>query len=1554
MKHIFIFILVSMVSLATWSQQTITDVLNIDTLNFFQKAQLIEQNNREIFNQSELYEQKRYSRWFSYWTDRVDTLGTFKEYPKIVMDYFHNENKNKSLSFVPEFELVGPFENEMHGGLYSYSTADLKNYTGRASSIIVNPDDSNIVYIGTPFGGIFKTTNALSSNPNDVSWTNVTDNFFCVGVLDMVFDPGDPDIIYAATGNHTNGLIYEWPTINGADYGIGIYKTEDAGATWSQVFGVSPDDMIFLSGITVNKTNGRIYAICKNALYESYDDGITWSDMSMPVPAYANCKDVVIDYSNNRIYAGGSGFLYYKDIYGWHDISSNLPSSGVFSIAYNPVDLDNKNMFALFENHILYKTSNGTTWSQVGTGFSTPFYCITLKISDDGKIYAGGISVQLSINNGLNFFQLSPATGEVIHADVRDIAFANSTNNPAFIATDGGVLRNTTGYFDGWYGITGNLSLSEFYGFSFYKNNPDIVAGGTQDCGTWKRYEDGLWYHIKGSDGGPCVFSLNNPSTFFLKYWVNTHWCKNSNYTSDAYLTTNQIDNPMIHDTYFTNKIYIGNWALNEGTYNASSITWTGFNNFPYDCGQITALDEITTGTNLSDRHVIAAKAMLWDDPTNNCFIHGSLFITHDGGANWISCDNYFENNYGSNFFNKSHISDVKFDPTNANRIWAVFSGFWNTKHVFFSSNGGTTWSNITYDLPNIPTNCIVYDYVNGNLYLGTDFGVYYLPDNTTNWLKFEYSTTGLPSVVVNDLDLVYETGELYVPTFGRGLFKADIYCPYSSTSPLNITSNTEWFLGKKIISDLNIQNGATLTVHGELKVPDDATITIENGSTLIIESDGVLRGACKEYYEGSIIVQAGGSLILNGGKVQMGGDGSITTNYNITAIGSLEFNEGSSIILNDDATKIDIKGNLIIGDNATFSFSGDGYIKLSNTQGYVENITGGSNSSIVLNGNGLDDKVIEIAQTDLLIFGSISSFTLTNAQVYMQNNTSRLAILESNTVINIDNVKFTPLTTSRTSHRGLQVFGQSNCTISDCYFEKGIYGVYGYLTGGSTLQITGSIFSNCQYGVWVHDKSIKLYTCTFTGCNYGLWAEVMSNSDNTIDGCYFTSGTVGIKFSGGTGANLYVNSTMIYSNTSNGIHSVGALTTTLRCSFVYNNGSYGTCIQNSGIINMSEDQTPQGGKSRIFNNSNFCIKFLVASGIYLDNGYNQITKSSGLKIQGTIVESCGNTLNLPARNNQWFTPTNGQPVQGTDYSISRSGCSGQYYLFTPTLPLHYWVDCTGGGQKSEGGGVGELSINSTQDAIENGDYLTAFEQYSNEMTSFSPEMSTITSCEAIWEGMKLCFGNIKLQNPALTTTGSSLFNKMEQGIIKMKQINNLYSKRLYFLNLEHSTLYRLVGDLYTAIQKLNDLIPTLSDDEEIEYAQYWLCICETERDVLAGLIAPQDIESYVNSCDTTNKEKHMIFNNPDAFNSISTNDIVLTVIPNPVTSQSIINVELIDKSSATLEIIDNEGKTIKTFNLTEQKSTINVRSNDLPKGVYTVKVLTSDGLTKTTRMIIQ
>jgi len=103
---------------------------------------------------------------------------------------------------------------------------------------------------------------------------------------------------------------------------------------------------------------------------------------------------------------------------------------------------------------------------------------------------------------------------------------------------------------------------------------------------------------------------------------------------------------------------------------------------------------------------------------------------------------------------------------------------------VLYSADAGLTWTNVSYDLPNIPIWSVEVD-ANNNVYIGCDIGVYYKASGATSWEPF-YNF--LPNVPVSDLEINEGADQLLASTFGRGIWSSSLRttCPVD----LLLTSN--------------------------------------------------------------------------------------------------------------------------------------------------------------------------------------------------------------------------------------------------------------------------------------------------------------------------------------------------------------------------------------------------------------------------------------------------------------------------------------------------------------------------------------------------------------------------------------------------------------------------------------------------------------------------------------------------------------------------------------------------------------------------------------------
>ncbi|MBT8223109.1 MAG: hypothetical protein KJN96_08085, partial [Eudoraea sp.] len=162
------------------------------------------------------------------------------------------------------------------------------------------------------------------------SWTNLFDNFPQIGVSGIAIDPNDSNTIYIATGDD-----------DAADsYSIGVFKSTDGGLSWNET-GLNPSTTnvgTLMNEIIIDPTNSNILWVGTNTgLYKSTDSGITWE----PKTANINIKDFKLKPGDpNTVYAVTAS-AYYKSIDGetFNQITNILPtSSGRLVLGVSPAD----------------------------------------------------------------------------------------------------------------------------------------------------------------------------------------------------------------------------------------------------------------------------------------------------------------------------------------------------------------------------------------------------------------------------------------------------------------------------------------------------------------------------------------------------------------------------------------------------------------------------------------------------------------------------------------------------------------------------------------------------------------------------------------------------------------------------------------------------------------------------------------------------------------------------------------------------------------------------------------------------------------------------------------------------------------------------------------------------------------------------------------------------------------------------------------------------------------------------------------------------------------
>jgi len=156
------------------------------------------------------------------------------------------------------------------------------NVGGRTRAIIIDPVTPNTMYAAGVAGGVWKTTNA------GASWSPLDDFMANIAVSCMAFEPGNSSVIYAGTGEG----FFNADGVQGA----GIFKSLDAGATWTRLASTTGVDFQFVNDLVVgNGANSQhVYAATRSGVWRSLDGGTTWA-MIMNVPTVAGSPTGVRD-----------------------------------------------------------------------------------------------------------------------------------------------------------------------------------------------------------------------------------------------------------------------------------------------------------------------------------------------------------------------------------------------------------------------------------------------------------------------------------------------------------------------------------------------------------------------------------------------------------------------------------------------------------------------------------------------------------------------------------------------------------------------------------------------------------------------------------------------------------------------------------------------------------------------------------------------------------------------------------------------------------------------------------------------------------------------------------------------------------------------------------------------------------------------------------------------------------------------------------------------------------------------------------------------------------
>jgi hypothetical protein len=385
------------------------------------------------------------------------------------------------------------------------------------------------------------------------------------------------------------------------------------------------------------------------------------------------------------------------------------------------------------------------------------------------------------------------------HAIVGIPGYNGSTVATVFIGNDGGFFRagniTTVSSSSGWTTLNNNLGITQFYGAAG-NNASGTVVGGTQDNGTLRvtaAGSTGSWTAMFGGDGGNCAADQSDPNYFYGEYvYLQIHRSSNGGLSS-SYITgglgdAGLPDSNDVRQAFSPpdTKTLPGNDPDGGSPSGDPDAAANFIAPFILDLNNFNTM--LAGGSNLwrsANVKASPASSVIWSDikpGANGSFISAIAVAKGNSDIIWVGHNNgdvystangtaanptWTRQDLGTPNLPNRQCTRLTIDPNNFNKVYATFGGY-NSDNVYRTTDGGTTWVNISSGLPSAPVNSLVLAPFNsGFIYVGMNVGVFASADGGTTWSS---GNLGAANVAVDEL--FWMNNNLVAATHGRGLFK--------------------------------------------------------------------------------------------------------------------------------------------------------------------------------------------------------------------------------------------------------------------------------------------------------------------------------------------------------------------------------------------------------------------------------------------------------------------------------------------------------------------------------------------------------------------------------------------------------------------------------------------------------------------------------------------------------------------------------------------------------------------------------------------------------------
>ena len=699
---------------------------------------------------------------------------------------------------------------------------------GRVSRAAGIPGDPGTYYAATASGGVWKSTDA------GVTWKPIFDDQAISSIGSTAVAPSDSNVVYVGSGEaNIRGNVAA---------GNGIYKSTDAGKTWTHVWKQEGQ----IGKLVVHPTNPDIafaavlgHPFGPNAergVYRTTDGGRTWQQV-LKKDADTGASDVEMDPSNPSIlFAGfwqarrlpwdlvsggpGSGLYVSRDGgESWKPLTgSGLPEGtwGKVGVAIAPSD--GRRVYALIEAEkggLFRSDDGGESWTLINPAHALrqrAWYYTTLTVNPANRedVWFPQVQMLRSIDGGKTLQYIKG----LHHGDHHDVWIDPKNPKRLIAANDGGVDITTNGG-ETWYAPP--LPISQFYHVSVDTRNPYHVAGAMQDLGTAQGPGASLrgsialsdWHGVGGGEAGHVVSDWSDPNIVYAGEYLGiitryddrtgesrnvSAWPENpSGHGGEDMRYRFQWTSPIAPSPHDAKTIYHGAQVIFRTVDGGQSwevispdLTRNDTSKQKWSGGPITGDNTgvETYGTVFAIAESPRQKGLIWAGSDD-----GLVHITRDAGRNWTNVTAAMPGlpEWGT----VSAIEPSSFDPSIAYVVVDAHRLDNMRPYLYKTADYGRTWSQLDRQLPqDVYLHAVREDPAKpGQLYLGTERGVMFSTDGGATWRDLKLN---LPTVAVHDL--VVKGDDLVVGTHGRSVWILDDLQPIREMSAPITESNAHLF----------------------------------------------------------------------------------------------------------------------------------------------------------------------------------------------------------------------------------------------------------------------------------------------------------------------------------------------------------------------------------------------------------------------------------------------------------------------------------------------------------------------------------------------------------------------------------------------------------------------------------------------------------------------------------------------------------------------------------------------------------------------------------------